>query len=46
MELFGGLYIQSNTVKNNNIEVANGQFGSNMDIHIINNGPLTFMVES
>ena len=35
-----------NTVKNNNIKVANGQFGSNMDIHIINNGPLTFMVES
>ena len=35
-----------NEVNNNNINITCGKFGANMDINIVNNGPVTLMVES
>ena len=35
-----------NEVNNNNINITCGKFGANMDINIVNNGPVTLMIES
>ena len=32
-------------VKNNNIPVKTGKFGAMMDVELINDGPVTFMLE-
>ena len=35
-----------NTLRSNKIDVKTGVFGANMNISLINNGPVTFIIES
>lgn len=46
-ELAEGLYNQAvNYVESKLGAVATGEFGANMQVHLVNDGPVTFMLES